>query len=179
MENKLLSTKEIFALSASAKLVGDLFYSGAISVAERAGLLKALWVDVAQDRAADASRYATCPSLIMSNFNLEESVMNTKSIIQSIELNRSVIEAQFEELSKCAPRFTHVSFGQGDSADSVSTLLNAVVRGHLQGAADTLHAIGEVEANIRAKAVESKQPTAMQSERQPMVIDVEAVVIQP
>ncbi len=177
MRRKSLSTNDIVALSTSAGLVDELFQSGAISEIERAALLKTAWHDAAEDRAADDSRYITCPSL-PRNSNLEESAMNPKSIIQSIELNRAVMEAQYEKLAMVAPRVPHVSFGHGDSAASVSTLLNAAVRGHLQGAADALHAIAEVEANIRARASESKPSTTRQGERQPVVIDVEAVVIQ-
>ena len=176
MERKSLPANDIAALSTSAGLVDELFHSGAISEVERAALLTTAWRDVAEDRAADDSRYVTFPSNTR-NSNLEESIMNPKSIIQSIELDRTVMEAQYEELSKSSSKFAHVSFGQGDSAANVSTLLNAAVRGHLQGAADALHAIAEIEANIRAKSGQPKSSTAGQGERQPMVIDVEAVVI--
>lgn len=177
MKRQALSPSDIAALSASAGLVDELFRSGAISGSERFALLKTVWRDAEQDRAADNSRNATCRTL-PCNSNLEEPIMNPKTIIQSIELNRSVMEAQYEELSKIFPKFDHVSFAPGDSAASVSTLLNAAVRGHLQGAADALHAIAGVEASIRARASDSNMAsTPMQSGYQPDVIDVEATVI--
>jgi hypothetical protein len=160
-----------------ADLVDDLHRSGAISDIERTALISALQRDVARDIAADASRNPLINPRQPAVSAFKEAIMNPKVIINSIERSRSVMEAQVEKLNECAPTPPRVLLDAEQTQANVSTLLNTTVRGHLQGAADALHAIAEVETHLRLAA--AHQTGAPNGRRQPQIIDAEAIVINP
>lgn len=102
--------------------------------------------------------------------------MNPKTIIASIERNHEVMTAQVEKLGELSPKPAFPTFNGTDTPANVATLLNAAVLGHLQGAADALHALAEVETNLR-RPVEANQAERAKPRHTPEIIDVEATVI--
>ncbi len=100
--------------------------------------------------------------------------MNPKTIIQAIERNHEIMAAQVEKLGEYSPRLQQLSLGRcGGTSESVADLLNTAVLGHLQGAADALHAIAEVEARVRDKS----RIMENEAHRQPEIFDAEVVVV--
>lgn len=156
-------------------LVDDLHQSGAISDAERAVLIGIARKDVARDQAADASRSNLVNPLQPAVLTTQELIMNPKTVISIIERNRTVMEAQLEKLNEFASKSPRTLLAAEETQANVSMLLNTAVRGHLQGAADVLHAIAEVEAQVRL--VNANQTATANVRRQPEIIDAEVTVI--
>ncbi len=93
--------------------------------------------------------------------------MNPKSIIESIEQNRAVMEAGFKRLGGLSPLFPGATSNNTDAA----SLLAHTVRAHLAGTAEALHQLAEVEAETRRAFQTAANLTGS------VVIDGEAVVI--
>lgn len=160
--------------STATMLADDLYKAGAISANERAGLLEIASVDAGKDRAAAEARGRASP-FPTTPITDKEPIMNPRTIIASIERNRSIMEAQVEKLGEFSPRLSRTTMASGDTPTNVATLLNETVRGHLQGVADALHAIAEVETAMRSGDASLSASEGKQA--RPDIIDVEAVVI--
>lgn len=177
MTSELPETTGASVPSHLVALVDDLHRSGTISVAERAALIGIARSDVARDLAADAARNDAFNPLQTAVPTPQELTMNPKAVINMIERNRSVMEAQLEKLSEFAPKPPRLLPATEETQGNVSMLLNTAVRGHLQGAADVLHAIAEVEAHVRLTS--TNQGESAKGRRQPVIIDAEMIVIKP
>lgn len=99
--------------------------------------------------------------------------MNPKLIIQSIERNHAVMDAHLQKLDQISPAMSQLKLSpSGETLASVSQLLNSAVRSHLQGAADAMNAMADVENKIRTEGAD--KTVASQAD----VIDVEAVLVE-
>ena len=99
--------------------------------------------------------------------------MSAKNIIDAIERNHAVMGAHVQRLSTVTPelKFQQPSAGGEYSPSSVSDLLNASVLGHLQGAANALRAMAEVESNFNT----ATRPETAIAPQTATIIDVEAI----
>lgn len=98
--------------------------------------------------------------------------MSTRRFIECIERNHLVMGAHVQRLATVSPEqlFTQTAGVNENSTLNVSDLLNASVRGHLQGAANALKAMAEVEVNINSL----NTPETSKNRQSITVIDVEA-----
>ena len=109
--------------------------------------------------------------------------MNPKAIIESIESNHALMEAQFRELNRIPagsrpvgsqPHGSRpVAASGANIAADVSQLLSDAVHGHLSGASQALNALAAVGDRLR-EAADAKAP----NQRQPETIDAESVVVE-
>lgn len=167
---KRLSADEIANLAETARLINQLFDSGAISAAERAKLLAFAWDEQAADRTHAAGRGGgQHHKLLVRNLD-----MNPTKIIQMIEQHQKVMEAQAARLMEMSPARLQVPQG-ADGPANAADLLEVALRGQLQGATDVLRALVEVEAKVRAESAPQSSPHPEQRESE--VIEGEAVVI--
>ena len=171
MHPDFLSKRDLEALSTTAALVRELHESGAVSDAERAALLDAAWNDAAQDREAARTRRQDTYFSSGHHHYPEEPTMDPRTIISVIERDHAVIAAQVEKLGEQAATLFPTRLGEGDTPTNVAAMVSNLARGHLQGAADTLAALAEVETNVRRQAPADHRSEATTT------IDGEAVVI--
>ncbi len=98
--------------------------------------------------------------------------MNAKNIINYIERNHEVMEAHIQKLATIAPNSDIIqSARQGNQ--SVSDLLEATVNAHVQGAANALCAMAEVQEKFN-----NMTPYKSDTPNNPPIIDVEVVSIE-
>ena len=159
------------------QLAGELLEAGAISLEEHDALIEASVLETLHDFAKATKREQSSPLPIATAGSNQtqphqENAMNTRAIIKSIEDNRAVMEAQIEKLGQISTGAPHLTLTDGSMPDTVAGLLNAAVRGHLQGAATALNAIDEVEQQMRA-ALRPAAPTPPQ--RPSEIIDAEVI----
>ncbi len=144
----MLTQKDLATLSSIAALVDELTQSGGITDHERAALLNNTWNDSARNRAADQARYRDAPfAHALQPTTNEKAIMNPKLIMDVIEKNHAVMEAQIEKFAALAPKSPPCV--TSDGTVTVASLLQAAMLGHLQGAAESLQTLGEVESIIR------------------------------
>lgn len=167
-----LSKRDVVVLASAASLANELFQSGVISEQELKAMLDSAWADAADDRAAEKFRNRANPTSAAS-YQPQEPTMNPKLIIQSIERNHAVMDAHLQKLDEISPAMSQLKLSpSGDTSASVSQLLNTAVRAHLQGAADVMHAMADIENKIRTEGAGKSVA------RQADVIDVEAVLVE-
>lgn len=151
-------------------LADALMQAGVISGHERMTLLNNAENDSARHRAADQGRYrdVACAHAFQPITN-EKAIMNPKQIMSAIEKNRAVMGAQIEKFAALSPKPP-----KSDSINStvtVASLLQDAMLGHLQGAAESLQALAEVEA------IDQRRDEAGNGHSEAMVIDSVASVV--
>jgi len=101
--------------------------------------------------------------------------MSTKNFIDCIERNHAVMGAHIQRLATVSPelKFPQTAGGAETSPYNVSDLLNASVLGHLQGAANALKAMAEVEASFNSAI----NPEISTDRKSATIIDVEVSAI--
>lgn len=158
---------DLEALSGMAELFNELLETGAINKVEHRALLETAWNDAAHDRAVARSRQGAIHFSTPTATSEKEPYMNPRSIIESIEQNRAVMEAGIKRLGGLSPGFPSAT---PDSTDAAS-LLAHTAHAHITGTAEVLHELAQAEAETRrAFQTAGSHPT-------PAVIDGEAVVI--
>jgi hypothetical protein len=75
--------------------------------------------------------------------------MSTKSVIADIKKTRSVVEAQVGRLGEVSPHPVKIPPTTGDTTTATAKIINSVLTAQLGTAADCLHALTNVEADIR------------------------------
>lgn len=82
---------------------------------------------------------------------------NVKKIIASIERNHAIMDAQIDRLAGLSPDLNMTNFGETENAANVSGLLNAALSGQMQGAANALRALAEVQSSFATTAKENQR----------------------
>jgi hypothetical protein len=103
--------------------------------------------------------------------------MNVKKVIASIERNHAVMQAHVQRLTTISPEPKlpqPVIEAEHSPSSNASALLNASVIGHLQGAANAMLAMAEVESHFDS-TIGSDRPDVPHSVE---IIDVEASSIE-
>jgi len=103
--------------------------------------------------------------------------MSVKNIIACIERSHAVMGAHIQKLATISPELAlPQTAGEAENSppSDVSGFLNAVVNGHLQGAANALLAMAEVESHFD-NTIGSDTPDVPLSAE---IIDVEATSIE-
>ncbi len=95
--------------------------------------------------------------------------MNPKLIMSAIEKNRAVMGAQIEQFAALSPK--PPKFESVDGTVTVASLLQDAMFGHLQGAAESLQALAEVDA------IGQRRDEAGNGHREALVIDSVATVV--
>lgn len=80
-----------------------------------------------------------------------------KKIIASIERNHAIMEAQVERLAELSPDPIIPNFGGTPNLANVSDLLNSTLFGQMQGAANALRALSEVQADFSSMTKENQR----------------------
>lgn len=127
-------------------------------------LLALLEQDKHADRARFASRQANL-ALSPNNVVFPEIEMNPQSIIESIETNRSVMEAQIKRMQLDGGLINFTGSGDGNPVS-----FEAMVNGVLINAGQTIQALYQTEQQVRNSLANAQPSTSA-------VIDGEAQVI--
>jgi hypothetical protein len=173
--DKILSKNELVSLSVIAQMVDELKQTGAITEEESKAIINTTWNDSARNRATNQARYHAMP--IISPLKLisdENANMNPKLIMNTIDKNREVMEAQIERFSSLSHK--HSLIPNADGLVTVASILQNVMFGHLQSAAASLDALAETEADVRKKYETMNRHSA---DHEGVVIEGEAIVIDP
>lgn len=172
-----MTKSNIGTLKSAIELANELFNSGSITAEERQQLLDSSLQDVTKDNASRRSRYELNPHEQHPKQFEEQTTMDTKAIIRSIERNRELMGAQLEKLDSTNANFAPIAISpNSDIQTSVGELLSSTVRAHLQGAANTLNTLADVEAQFRSGSL----PSAItKPDREPKVIDAEVTIVPP
>lgn len=165
-----IETADVAALRENAGMVEKLLASGAISAAEREQLLDQFWTELQADRDACARRARFAPTTTLS---IGEKIMNAKDTVTQIEQAHAVMGAQVRKLNEISPTPLAMPQGPAGGANGLADLLHATVAGHVANAADSLRAIAEVEASLRAPVGRPVETTPANARREPEVIDAE------
>lgn len=134
-------------MSENADMVEKLLSSGAITAVEREQLLGQFWTEHQADRDARVRRARLAPT---ANKFLGAETMNASDIVTQIEQQHAVMSAQMRKLNEISPIPLAMPAAPAAGANGLADLLHATVAGHVANAADSLRAIAEVEANLRA-----------------------------
>ena len=138
---------DIAAMSENADMVEKLLLSGAITAAEHEQLLDQFWTVHQADSDARVRRARFAPT---ANQYLGEKTMNANDIVTQIEQQHAVMSAQVRKLNEFSPTPLVMPAASAGGANGLADMLHATVAGHVANAADSLRAIAEVEANLRA-----------------------------
>ena len=172
-----MTKANVGALNSAIELANELFHSGSITAEERQELLDSSLRDVTNDNASRRARYELNPHQQDPKQFEEQTVMDTKTIIRSIERNRELMGAQMEKLDSTPASSVPIAISpNSDMQTSVGELLSATVRAHLQASANTLNTLAEVERQFRSSSLPNE---AAKPNREPKVIDAEVTVLPP
>ncbi|MBO3706117.1 MAG: hypothetical protein J5X21_06875 [Candidatus Accumulibacter sp.] len=138
---------DVAGLREKADLVERLLASGAITETEGTQLLNQFWAEHQTDGEARARRARFAPT---ADYHIGEDTMNANDIVTQIEQTHTVMSAQVRELNKLSPKPFPMPAVQADGTSGFADILHATVAGHITSAADSLRAIAEVEAAMRA-----------------------------
>jgi hypothetical protein len=161
---------DIAGLRDKADLVERLLASGAITETERAQLLDQFWAEHQADSEARARRARFAPT---ADHHTGEDTMNANDIVSQIEQTHSVMSAQVRELNKLSPKPFPMPAAQADGTGGLADIIHATVAGHLTNAADSLRAIAEVEAALRAPVGKTSGAEPSAAPGSPQIIDAE------
>lgn len=76
--------------------------------------------------------------------------MNAKDIVTQIEQQHAIMSAQVRKLNEFSPTPIALPTAPTGGVNGLADMLHATVDGHVANAADSVRAIAEVEANLRA-----------------------------
>ena len=80
-----------------------------------------------------------------------------KKIIASIERNHAIMDAQLDRLASLPTELTIPNFGGTENSANVSDLLNSTLIGQMQGAANELRALADVQSSFATTARENQR----------------------
>ena len=102
---------------------------------------------------------------------------NVKKIIASIERNHAIMDAQVERLAGLSPELNIPNFSGTENVANVSGLLNSTLLGQMQGAANALRALAEVQADF-SSATKENQRSLTEAKKPQETIDVDFTEIE-
>jgi len=101
-----------------------------------------------------------------------------KKIIASIERNHAIMDAQVDRLASLSPELTIPNFVGTENSTNVADLLNSNLIGQMQGAANALRALADVQSSF-ATAAKENQRSLTDGKRTVETIDAEFTEIKP
>lgn len=164
-----LTSDQIARLTAAASFVQMLHQSGNLSDEERTQLLDLTWEQVVIRRDRGKAGVNLCSSLLTN----PETLMSPKSVLEMIAGYRQVMEAQIEALNKLPPTSSPLPPPSSADPGAISTFLDAAVRNQLQGAAQVLRVLNEVETHLRSTTEPSNR------RRSPEILEAEVLRPEP
>jgi polyhydroxyalkanoate synthesis regulator phasin len=161
---------DIAGLREEADLVQKLVASGAITDTERKQLLDEFFAEHQADRESSARRAQLSTA---TDQEIGDDIMTANEIVTQIEHTRSVISAQIRKLNELTPAPLHIPATEAGGSSGLVDLLHATVAAHMTNAADSLRAIAEVEAAMRAPACKPAVTEPSSAPASPPTIDAE------
>jgi hypothetical protein len=131
-----------------------------------------------QQRRADIAKLFS-PSFIPTPNPSTEQTMNTKDLLDTMQLNKRIMSEQLKTLNSMNRQPVQHQVRQGDPAENTADLLNQLANAHLGTAAQTLHALAG--ATARARDAWHAEELGRSTDGAPVnheVIDVEVVELQ-
>lgn len=166
-------------------LLDELLANGVICQQEHAEQCEQLRFDLnhevlIQMRREDATAHLRTGTPLLTPTN-QELQMNPKDLLNNMELNRKIMSEQLKALNgigNIAPAF---QMPKGDSTGNAAEMLNHLTNGHLNSAAQSVHALAGVAARVRAQWAQDQgmpQTTSRAATHgHESVIDVEVVEV--
>jgi hypothetical protein len=170
-------------VDSAESLYRSLLAAGSISDDEYFNLLTTARKDRERDQNESATRLLMIDSDIPA-YQTKESKVNPRTMIDCIERNRAVIEAQVQVLDELVPANPLFPLDQTERPLNVTDLLQHTMQVSLRNAAETLQAASQAEARIRRPGAPSVHTSVLDGEfapveRAPVIIDVEVIKSPP